>query len=130
MQSYAILFALLIFSDFISTQLKLNIPGSILGLVLLFSYFCFKGQVNENLEASSKTLLKFLPLFLVPIGVGVKTLLENADTALLTLVGVSITALICGIIITILITKTLNHLLFKRNKTFYPTTCNLNTKGE
>lgn len=101
MNGYILIFALLIVGDFITKSLGLSIPGSILGLVILFLIFCFKGSVSESIESSAKTLLKYLPLFLVPIGVGVKELLVKLDPNLTSMILVSVSTIISAVLITV-----------------------------
>ncbi|UVE18460.1 CidA/LrgA family protein [Pseudomonas sp. LS44] len=47
------------------------LPGPIIGLVLLLAVLIFSGEVSEPLEVASRTLLRYLPLLLVPAAVGV-----------------------------------------------------------
>ena len=79
MNGYIFIFSLLIISEFFVKQTGLNIPGSILGLILLFIYFYIKKEIPQSIESSSKTLLKYLPLMLVPIGVGMKELFSTFE---------------------------------------------------
>lgn len=100
MQGYIYIFALLIICDLLVSFLGINIPGSILGLIILFIVFCFKGKTVDSIDEASLVLLKYLPLFLVPLGVGVKELIVNADFQLIKMIIVSILALILAIVIT------------------------------
>lgn len=103
MQGYIVLFSILVTCDLIIEKSSISIPGSILGLVFLFIYFLFLKKVPQCLEEASGTLLKYLPLFLVPVGVAVKDLIKNIDNNLLVMLGVSITALIIAFFITFFI---------------------------
>jgi holin-like protein len=47
------------------------LPGPIIGLVLLLGYLMVRGQVAEPLQVASASLLRYLPLLLVPPAVGV-----------------------------------------------------------
>jgi len=82
-------------------ETDINIPGSIIGLIVLFVFLCFKKNVPSSIERSSKTLLKYLPLFIIPIGVGIKELFVNFDSKLLLMVLVSVLALILAVLITV-----------------------------
>ncbi|MCP4971568.1 MAG: CidA/LrgA family protein [Arcobacter sp.] len=126
MQGYIYIFALLITCDFLVSQLGLNIPGSILGLIILFTIFCFKGNTIYSIEEASKVLLKYLPLFLVPLGVGVKELIVNADFILFKMISISILSLLVAIFITIIIIRVLK--LFLNKKEEAPVIVNLNIK--
>lgn len=47
------------------------LPGPIIGLVMLFIYLILRGGVNEPLNEAATSLLRYLPLLLVPPAVGV-----------------------------------------------------------
>jgi len=101
MQGYIFIFTILIASDFFVNQTHINIPGSIIGLIVLFLIFCINGKVTNSIDKSSKALLKYLPLFIIPIGVGIKELFVNIDTKLLLMLLVSVLSLILAVFITV-----------------------------
>lgn len=47
------------------------LPGPIIGLVLLLVYLMIRGEVGAPLNQASSSLLRYLPLLLVPPAVGV-----------------------------------------------------------
>jgi len=47
------------------------LPGPIIGLVLLIVYLMVRGEVSESLSLAASSLLRYLPLLLVPPAVGV-----------------------------------------------------------
>ncbi|MBF8162824.1 CidA/LrgA family protein [Ectopseudomonas hydrolytica] len=47
------------------------LPGPIIGMLLLFVFLMLRGEVGEPLSLASSSLLKYLPLILVPPAVGV-----------------------------------------------------------
>lgn len=47
------------------------LPGPIIGMLLLFVFLMLRGEVGELLSVASSSLLKYLPLILVPPAVGV-----------------------------------------------------------
>ena len=47
------------------------LPGPIIGLVLLLAYLMLRGEVGEPLNEAASSLLRYLPLLLVPPAVGV-----------------------------------------------------------
>ncbi|WP_339525848.1 CidA/LrgA family protein [Pseudomonas sp. EA_35y_Pfl2_R111] len=47
------------------------LPGPIIGMLLLFGFLLLRGEVGEPLHLASTSLLKYLPLLLVPPAVGV-----------------------------------------------------------
>lgn len=48
-----------------------NLPGPIIGLVLLLVYLMVRGEVSEPISQAASSLLRYLPLLLVPPAVGV-----------------------------------------------------------
>lgn len=55
----------------ISHTLALPVPGSVIGLLMLFALLCLLGRVPESLAQASDGLLGYLALLFVPAGVGV-----------------------------------------------------------
>jgi len=49
----------------------LPVPGPVAGMVLLFVFLSWKGEVPEKLATVGDTLLRHLSLLFVPAGVGV-----------------------------------------------------------
>lgn len=47
------------------------LPGPIIGLVLLLVYLMVRGEVSEPVSQAAGSLLRYLPLLLVPPAVGV-----------------------------------------------------------
>lgn len=47
------------------------LPGPIIGLLLLLGYLVIRGEVGEPLNLAAGSLLRYLPLLLVPPAVGV-----------------------------------------------------------
>ena len=82
-------------------------------MIILFLFFCVRGHVSTSIESSSKTLLKYLPLFIIPIGVGVKDLFVNFDSKLLMMLLVSVLALILAVVITVLTIWIIKYLMEK-----------------
>jgi holin-like protein len=80
-------------------QKFLPIPGSMLGMCLLFVFLLYSKGDIEPLQKIASILLPLLPLFIIPIAVGVmtqKALFLEHGVALLVILSVS---LIPGIII-------------------------------
>jgi len=56
-----------ILGSLISELLLPMLPGSVIGLLLLFAYLLLCGEVSEPLSQATSTLLQYLPLlFVVP----------------------------------------------------------------
>ena len=47
------------------------LPGPIIGMVLLFAGLLARGRASESLQLAASSLLRYLPLLLVPPAVGV-----------------------------------------------------------
>lgn len=47
------------------------LPGPIIGLVFLLGYLMLRGEVSEPISLAATSLLRYLPLLLVPPAVGV-----------------------------------------------------------
>ncbi|GAB3465847.1 CidA/LrgA family protein [Azotobacter salinestris] len=47
------------------------LPGPIIGLLLLFVYLVWRGEVSAPVQEAASSLLRYLPLLLVPPAVGV-----------------------------------------------------------
>ncbi len=52
------------------------LPGPIIGLVLLFIYLLLRKEVSAPINEAANSLLRYLPLLLIPPAVGVVTLLD------------------------------------------------------
>jgi holin-like protein len=50
--------------------LHLPIPGAVLGMVLLFAFFAWRGAAPPATERTGRAVLRLLPFFFVPAGVG------------------------------------------------------------
>lgn len=84
----------------------LPIPGSIIGMLLLLVFLMIRGRTPESLSQISKTLSPLLPLFIIPVSVGIvtqKELLAENGIALLVIMAVSIVpgAIVCAAIMKI-----------------------------
>lgn len=53
-----------------SRLLHLPVSGPVLGMVLLFALFARHGPLPAGIERASRGVLRLLPLFFVPAGVG------------------------------------------------------------
>lgn len=47
------------------------LPGPIIGLVFMIAYLIWRGEVSEPINVAAGSLLRYLPLLLVPPAVGV-----------------------------------------------------------
>ncbi len=66
-----VLFSFLLAGEFVAHLFALPVPGSVLGMLLLFTVLVVRGKVSDQLKHSSDGLLPYLPLFIVPASVGI-----------------------------------------------------------
>lgn len=93
--------------DYLSTRFALPVPGTIVGLGLVFMLLVVRGKVDDALKASSETLLRYLALMLVPTCVGVVKLIHDVPPGVLNVLLVLVLALVCGSLATAWIANTL-----------------------
>ena len=63
------------------------LPGPIIGLVLLLIYLMVRGEVSEPLGLAANSLLRYLPLLLVPPAVGVMVYAQQIANDFWAIVG-------------------------------------------
>ena len=89
--------------EFIVASLDIPVPGPVVGMLLLFGFLLFRGEVPARLAQVADTLLRNLSLLFVPAGVGVMLHFEllGSDAVplavalvLSTLATIAVTALI------------------------------------
>lgn len=86
------------------------IPGPILGLVLLFFYLKLRGRVDEPLDEAASSVLRYLPLLLIPPAVGVVVHVADIQADFWAIAG----ALLLSLLISIVFTGWLMQLLINR----------------
>ena len=96
--------------EFVQKFFELSIPGPVIGLILLLSVLLLKNKYNRSpstfereLVSSCESLLNYLPLLFIPVGVGVVmhlTLLEENLISVITIIilGTLLTLGISGFI--------------------------------
>lgn len=106
MTGLLVLLIFLLAGNLLQDSLTLPIPGSIIGMMLLLLFLTIRGRTPESLSQISKTLSPLLPLFIIPVSVGIvtqKELLAENGVALLVIMAVSIIpgAIVCAAIMKI-----------------------------
>ena len=106
-----IIFLFQLIGELIQKVLELNIPGPVIGLILLLTVLLLSNKYDRklvqdqkiNLIISAENLVKYIPLFFLPVGVGVvmhlSFLVDNLVKVLLiivlgTLMTLALTALL------------------------------------
>ncbi len=74
------------------------LPGPIIGLVLLFIFLIVRGSVNEPLNEAATSLLRYLPLLLVPPAVGVMVHMADIQADLWAIIGAVLISLLVSIV--------------------------------
>jgi holin-like protein len=96
MPGFIFFVTLFLAGEYISTRFSLPIPGSMIGLCLALAFLAARGRVDAPLRESSGKFLRYLPLMLVPVGVGIVKLVESPPAGLWRLEVVLVISLIVG----------------------------------
>lgn len=93
----------LLLGEFVARLFSWPVPGSVLGMLLLFLTLVVRGGITRDLKTSSNGILPYLPLFIVPASVGIVNfmgLLEREGIALISAIFVSLLVGIpvCGLL--------------------------------
>ncbi|VVN88362.1 CidA/LrgA family protein [Pseudomonas fluorescens] len=86
------------------------LPGPIVGLLLLLVFLISRGQVGEPLNLAASSLLRYLPLLLVPPAVGVMVYASAIAADFWAIVG----ALVLSLVISMAFVGVLMHKLIQR----------------
>ncbi|WP_166360482.1 CidA/LrgA family protein [Pseudomonas akapageensis] len=73
------------------------LPGPIIGLVLLLGYLMIRGEVAESVSLASSSLLRYLPLLLVPPAVGVMVYARDIAADFWAIVGALFLSLLISV---------------------------------
>lgn len=76
LQGFSILFVFYLLGEGLVLAINSPIPGSVAGMLLLFAFLCWRDNAPKALITTSESLLLYLPLLLIPAGVGVIQYLE------------------------------------------------------
>ncbi|MGN8277343.1 CidA/LrgA family protein [Pseudomonas sp. SMV71] len=87
------------------------LPGPIVGLLLLLGYLIIRGEVAEPLSLAAGSLLRYLPLLLVPPAVGVMVYARAIAADFWAIVG----ALVLSLVLSMAFTGVLMQRLARRH---------------
>ena len=73
------------------------LPGPIIGLLLLLVFLISRGQVGEPLNLAASSLLRYLPLLLVPPAVGVMVYATDIAADFWAIVGALVLSLVLSL---------------------------------
>ena len=112
------IFLFQLFGEFLQKFFELNIPGPVIGLILLLSALLLIKKNNKiiedfkaNLVFSAENLLNYLPLLFIPVGVGVVMHLSLLEENLVPVLLV----IIIGTLLTLALTAFLMEKLIKND---------------
>lgn len=93
--SWLVLFQL--FGTVLNVLLLPMLPGPIIGMLLLLVFLLVRGEVGEPLSVASSSLLKYLPLILVPPAVGVMAYASDIAADFWAVVGALVVSLMLSV---------------------------------
>ena len=86
------------------------LPGPIIGLLLLLVFLMLRGQVGEPLSQAASSMLRYLPLLLVPPAVGVMVYASDIAADFWALAGALVLSLLISMaFIGVLMQRLLKH---------------------
>ena len=104
--------------EFIQKFFEISIPGPVIGLILLLTVLLLKNKYSNaptNLEnalmRSCQSLLNYLPLLFIPVGVGVVMHLSLLEENLISVISI----IILGTLLTLALTGFIMEKLLKEN---------------
>lgn len=71
LRSFILIYACLYVGIFVATLLPIAIPGSIIGMLVMFTLLALQILPPQWVKPSSHLLMRYMALLFVPIGVGV-----------------------------------------------------------
>ncbi len=74
------------------------LPGPIIGLVLLFVFLIIRGGVSAPLNEAATSLLRYLPLLLIPPAVGVMAHVASIQADLWAIIGALVISLMVSVV--------------------------------
>ena len=88
------------------------LPGPIIGLLLMLGFLIWKGEVGEPLSLAASSLLRYLPLLLVPPAVGVMVYAKDIAADFWAIIG----ALVLSLVIAMGVVGVLMQSMVKRKE--------------
>ena len=112
-----IIFLFQLIGELIQKVLELNIPGPVIGLILLLTVLLLSNKYDRklvqdqkiNLITSAVNLVKYIPLFFLPVGVGVVMHLSFLEDNLVKVLLI----IVLGTLMTLALTALLMEKLLK-----------------
>jgi holin-like protein len=100
-----VLFGLYVLGVGVANWLKLQIPGSILGMVLLLLFLFVRRGELPSVRAAADPVLALIPLFLIPICVSMAMSLAIGRLSVwITILAIAVSTVL-GVVVTLLVAK-------------------------
>ena len=117
LNSVFLIFLFQLIGELVQKVLELNIPGPVIGLILLLTSLLLSKKYNHqlikklkiNLINSAENLVHYIPLFFLPVGVGVVMHLSFLEGSLVKVLFI----IVFGTLITLALTALLMEKLLK-----------------
>ncbi|NLZ49083.1 MAG: CidA/LrgA family protein [Clostridiales bacterium] len=100
LRQFCFVLALGLLGDLIKKMLNLPLPGSVIGMILLFLLLYFKVVKVENLKEISNFLLDHLAFFFIPAGVGLMAYIGILKDNWLEIGGISLITTVLVFLVT------------------------------
>jgi holin-like protein len=112
----AILLACQVVGEWLTGALHLAVPGPVLGMALLAAVLGGARRVPDGLAQVADSLLKAMPLFFIPAGVGVMVLSDTLRSAWLPITVALVASTLLAILATALVMRATLALLSRRSR--------------
>lgn len=107
-KGFIILIGLLLVGEVLSEGLSLPVPGSVIGMMMLFIGLIVMKGVPEDLGKVSDGLIAHIGLLFVPAGAGISLYLGMIAENWLVIIAASVTSTVLTLIFTALVFKVLS----------------------
>lgn len=107
-------------ADWLATHFHLPLSGPVLGMGLLTLALALRGRTPPGLERVSNQLLKAMPLFFIPAGVGVMVLSEQFRVAWLPITVALLGSTLLAMATTAIVMKSVSRLLARSTEKSSP----------
>jgi len=110
----AVLLACQAVGEYLASALRVPIPGPVLGMALLAAVLAAARRIPLGLAQVADGLLKAMPLFFIPAGVGVLVLSSTLQSAWLPITVALLASTVLAIAVTALVMMATQRLLARR----------------
>ncbi len=115
LKEFFIIILISFIGELLNLLIPLPIPGSVYGLVIMFTCLCLKIIKLDNIHTTSKFLIEIMPLMFIPAGVGLMTSFADLKPILLEVTVITIVTTILVMAITGIIAQLMTR---KKDKDF------------